>query len=274
MYGWRARLGVVIPAIILAVEPEFELMKPEGVSCHFQRFHFDGGGLEGLKAIENVVADAAGMVCLVRPTAVAMCCTGGSFAGGYGYDRKLIQKMQEKMSLASHSDAACSIGYKESSTKAGECSNSISTQNVQGKYGNLPTTTASTSIIDALKVLNAKKISMAVPYVDEIAAVEKKFIEDHGIRVKKMKNLGIDGFAMNEVPYETVYRLAKESDDPESEAIFISCVGLHTVEIIEALETDLQKPVISSNQACMWNLLRMSNIKEKVHGFGKLLSEY
>ncbi len=237
MYGWRARLGVVIPAIILPIEPEFELMRPNGVSCHFQRFHFDGGGLEGLKAIETVVADAAGMVSLVRPTAVAMCCTGGSFAGGYGYDRKLIKKMQEK-------------------------------------NGNLPTTTASTSVIDALKVMNVKNISMAVPYIQEIADVERKFIEDHGIHVNNMNNLGIDGFDMNEVPYETVYDLAKESNHPESEAIFISCVGLHTVEIIEALETDLQKPIVTSNQACMWNLLRMANIREKILGFGKLLSEY
>lgn len=237
MYGWRARLGVLVPAIVLPVEPEFELMKPDGVSFHYQRFVFSGGGIEGLKAIEKVVAEAAEIVSLVRPAAIAMCCTGGSFAGGYGYDRMLIRRMQEK-------------------------------------NGNLPTTTASTSVIEALKRLGAKKISMAVPYLEEIATVEKKFVEDHNIKVNKIKWLGLDGFAMNEVPYETVYSMAREADDPESEAIFISCVGLHTVEIIEALELDLKKPVVSSNQATMWNLLRLAGVNEPISGFGKLLEEY
>lgn len=236
MYGWRARLGVVIPAIILAVEPEFELMKPQGVSCHYHRFAFEGGGLDGLKAIETVVPEAAGMVSLVRPTAVAMCCTGGSFAGGYGYDQNLIAKMQQR-------------------------------------NGNLPTTTASTSMIKALRALKVNSISLAVPYIESIAMVEKQFIEDHGISVTKLQYLGIDGWEMNQVPYETVYELAKAANDPASEAVFISCVGLHTIGIIAALEQDLQKPVITSNQVTMWNLLRLADVNEPIYHYGQLLSE-
>lgn len=59
-------------------------------------------------------------------------------------------------------------------------------------------------------------------------------------------------------------------DDPESEALFISCTNLHTIEIIEKLENDLHKPVITSNQATTWNILRLAGIDDKIQGYGQL----
>ena len=82
------------------------------------------------------------------------------------------------------------------------------------------------------------------------------------------------GFDIPEVTYETIYHLAKAVDRPESEAIFISCTGLHTFEIIDSLEQDLQKPVITSNQATIWNLLRLSGVRDHIEGYGQLLSKY
>jgi len=234
MYGWRARLGVIIPSLNVVTEPEFSLMAPKGVTCHYQRFSFTGGGIEVLKELGKLVPDAAEEISHVRPSAVAMCCTAGSFAGGRGYDEMLIQKMKER-------------------------------------NGNLPTTTASTSVLDAFNKLGIKKISMAVPYLEEIAKTERKFCEDNGIEVLSLKWLNKDGFEMNEIPYEMVYNLAREANEPESEAIFISCVALHTIEIIDQIEQDMKKPVITSNQATMWNLLRLANIHEKIEGYGKLL---
>jgi len=238
MYGWRARLGIITPSANLAAEPEFELMTPEGVACYYQRFAFTGGGVEALKNLEKLVPDAAELVSHVRPSAIAMCCTGGSFVGGYGYDQILIQKMKER-------------------------------------NGNLPTTTTSTSMIDAFNRLGVKKVSMAVPYLEEVAKAEKKFVEDHGIQVLNIKWLNLeDAVEISEVSKETVYKLASAVNEPESEAIFISCVALHTIEVIEALEHDLEKPVITSNQVTMWNLLRLANVNEKIDGFGQLLSKY
>ena len=76
------------------------------------------------------------------------------------------------------------------------------------------------------------------------------------------------------VSQDKIYGLAKEVDTLESEAIFLPCTGWHTIDIIEKLEGDLQKPVISSNQATMWNLLRLAGINDKIQGYGRLLSKY
>jgi maleate cis-trans isomerase len=238
MYGWRARLGIITPSSNIVTEPEFKLITPTGVSCHYQKFAFIGGGVEALKSLERLVPDAAELISHIRPSAVAMCCTGGSFAGGLGYDQLLIRKMKER-------------------------------------NGNVPTTTSSTAMIEAFKTLGVKKVSLAVPYLEEVAMAEKKFVEDHGIKVVSIKWLGLqDSIEIAGVPPEVVYNLACQVNEPETEAVFLSCIAMHTIGVIEKLESDLQKPVISSNQATMWHLLRIAHINERIEGYGQLLLRY
>jgi len=234
MYGWRARLGVLVPSSIIATEPEYGKMTPEGVSCHFHRISFQGGGIDNLKKVEEGLAGATRIIMHVSPAAMAMTGTGVSFAGGYGYDQKMIEKMKKI-------------------------------------NGNLPTTTTSSSVIDALHKLGVKKISMAMPYIEEVALAAVKFVEESGIGVLKKKWLSENPAYVSR---DKIYGLAKEVDTSESEAIFLPCTGWHTIDIIEKLEDDLQKPVISSNQATMWNILRLANINDKIQGYGQLLSKY
>jgi maleate isomerase len=238
MYGWRARLGILVPSGIIALEPEFRLMTPEGVSCHYHRFIFTGGKnneevVTGLRRAEELIAAAAEIINHVRPAVVVMAGTGVSFIGGYGYDQMLIKKMKERT-------------------------------------GHLPTTTTSTSVIEAFRKLGIKKVSMAMPYVEPVAKAAMSFVLDSGVEVLNAKWLNKGGMDIAEVSDETLYRLAREVDVPESDALFISCVNLHTIQIIEKLEADLQKPVITSNQATMWNILRLANINDKIQGYGKL----
>jgi len=42
--------------------------------------------------------------------------------------------------------------------------------------------------------------------------------------------------------------------------------------MIDTLERDLGKPVITSNQSMMWHALRAGGIRERVPGFGKLFT--
>jgi maleate cis-trans isomerase len=241
MYGWRARLGILVPSHIIALEPAFALMTPEGVSCHYHRFAFPSGKSEdAVKRLEKAaefIADASEMITHVRPAVVVMAGTSVSFIGGYGYDQMLIKKMKER-------------------------------------NGNLPTTTTTTSVMDAFKKMKIAKVSIAMPYIEQVSRTEIKFVEDNGMKVISAKWLNKTGTDIAEVSRETLYHLAREVDDPESQAIFISCANLHVMELIEKLENDLQKPVITSIQATMWNILRLANINDKIHGYGQLLLNY
>jgi maleate isomerase len=72
----------------------------------------------------------------------------------------------------------------------------------------------------------------------------------------------------------TAYKLAKSVDTGDADGIFISCTNFRTIEIIEALEENTGKPVVTSNQASMAMALKVMGIKEKIGGFGALLAEY
>ena len=56
----------------------------------------------------------------------------------------------------------------------------------------------------------------------------------------------------------------------DADAYFISCAQVRAAEVIETLERDLQRPVVTSNQAAAWHCLRESGIRDKVAGFGTL----
>ena len=127
-------------------------------------------------------------------------------------------------------------------------------------------------LADALRRLGVEKVSVAMPYIEEVARAAVKFVEDSGIKVLKAQWLNKKGFDIAMVSPETLYHLALEVDKPESDALFISCTSLHTFGLIEKLENALGKPVVTSNQATIWNLLRLAGIKDKIEGYGQLLS--
>jgi maleate cis-trans isomerase len=72
---------------------------------------------------------------------------------------------------------------------------------------------------------------------------------------------------------ERAAELARQADTPEAQAVLISGTGLPTVGVLERLERELGKPVVSSNQACLWRALRLAGVGEPVTGFGRLLRE-
>lgn len=243
----HTRLGVLLPSLSVVIEPEFAKMTPEGVVCHFQRFPFKGGRaglapgevveasrvIEELRGLGALAVEAAEVIFDVKPSVVAMCCTGGSFVGGGGYDRMLIQRIQQRI-------------------------------------GNIPTTTASTAALDALSALGVRRISLATPYPKELAKLQEKFLEDNGVEVLHTTWISKRTTLASELPPEAVYSLVEEANESESEAIFLSCANLYTIELIEKLEEDLKKPVITSIQATMWRLLRLANINDEIEGYGQL----
>jgi hypothetical protein len=68
------------------------------------------------------------------------------------------------------------------------------------------------------------------------------------------------------VPASEAYRLGRLSDTPDAEAVFAACTALHTLDVLEALEDDLGKPVVTANQATMWDALRLAGVSPPAHG--------
>jgi maleate isomerase len=128
-----------------------------------------------------------------------------------------------------------------------------------------------TGVIDALRTLNVKSIVVATPYIDEVNKLEYRFMTNQGFKVLNIEGMQIDdGSIMGNIAPSYIKEFALSLDRPEADAIFISCGGIRTIDILQEIEEEVNKPVICSNQAMMWSCLRRINVSLTVKGYGRL----
>ena len=79
---------------------------------------------------------------------------------------------------------------------------------------------------------------------------------------------------ISRVPPPDVFEHARSIDRPDAEALLICCTDFNTFDSIEPLETELGKPVVSSNSATLWHSLRNAGIPDRIDGLGSLLRDH
>ena len=217
-------------------------MAPPGVSFHFARLQApDVGGDPGdanmaertRLYLEHLDAPARSLRD-VRPALVVLGHTASSYHVGFAGEPKLVARL-------------------EALTGA-------------------PALTAAQASIAALRQLGVKRLALGTPYPEAIGAQGKVFWTAAGFEIVGHRRLqGVTSvYAETE---ERAYRLARDADVPEADAVFLSGTGLPTVGMIAVLERDLGKPVVTSVQASFWRALRLAGVGERVAGFGRLLAE-
>jgi maleate cis-trans isomerase len=131
--------------------------------------------------------------------------------------------------------------------------------------------TAFGSVVRALERLNIRKLALGTPYSTEVTFQGKEHLEEHGFEIAKFDNLkGFDN--IYDTTAEHAYALARLVDTKDAEAVFLSGTGMPTVTVLEVLEKDLGKPVLSSASAMMWHALRLAGVGQPIAGYGRLLT--
>lgn len=243
MFGWRARIGVLLPPGNPTVEPELYRMVPDGVSLHFARIEAPAtggpaGGAAGMeertRAYREGLVGPAQALGQVRPAVAVLAHTASSYAVGFGQEQPLIDRIA----------SLCGA----------------------------PALLAAQAALAALQHFRVKRLALGTPYPESISRQAKAYWEAAGFRVVGYHRLPdvIDIYAESE---ERAHLLGRQADAPDAEAVLLSGTGLPTVAMLETLERDLGKPVISSNQASLWRALRLAGVREPVSGFGRLLRE-
>ncbi|WKL38978.1 hypothetical protein Q1M64_04665 (plasmid) [Sinorhizobium meliloti] len=97
---------------------------------------------------------------------------------------------------------------------------------------------------------------------------------ERGFEILNIQGLNIENDEdMARVTPDYIFEFAKQVDRPGSDAIFISCGALRSVDVIHALEAEIGKPVITSNQAMMWDCLRLAGVIDRSAKYGRLFRE-
>ena len=124
-----------------------------------------------------------------------------------------------------------------------------------------------------MNAVNAKKIVIGTPYLDEINEREEKFFLSKGFEILRMEGLNLEtGLEFGKVTPDFWNKFSLEIDCDDADAVFLSCTGIRSLDIIEKVEAQINKPVITSNQAQMWSCLRRAGIEDKISGFGELFN--
>ena len=230
------RLGLLIPSSNTTMEPEFYKMLPEEFTIHTARLRLKSVTVESLAEMEQEIKSEASKLADADVSVIGYGCTSGSLFKGLGHDLEIEQRIER----ASGKPAVATAG----------------------------------AVVKALKSLKVRRVAVATPYIDQINQLEERFLTLNGIKVIDIKGLGIsDNLKIGKIPKETLLNLVLSLSHKEADGIFISCTNLPTINIIEELETILKKPVISSNTATLWAMLKKIAVPIKIKGYGKLLEK-
>lgn len=237
VYGWRGRIGLILPLDNVVMEPELNALALPGVSFHGLRLTVSTADAMRSQAIET-----AGAMVELGLDAVAYACAETSFNGGSGVRKTLSQLIEN------------------------ECS--------------LPVVTATNAMLAAAKQLGLERIAVVTPYGQESGTAFEQTLAESGLTVVSALHRDFrlesddprEWYVTNRQPATEVYAMARKADTKGAEAVVIAATNLSTFGIIEQLETDLGKPVLTSNQCILWWCLRELGLSTKRIPLGRIMT--
>jgi|TARA_B100001079_G_scaffold267748_1_gene276979 maleate isomerase len=132
-------------------------------------------------------------------------------------------------------------------------------------------TAPSTAAVKALKKLNINKVSIFTPYIKELNDEVVEFFKKENFVVTSNSYFDIEtDVDIGKVDQNYLYEVLSKIDLKDAEALFVSCTALPALPIIEKLEKKLNKFVLSSNQALIWDTIRSIGYDSSINGYGKL----
>jgi maleate cis-trans isomerase len=129
------------------------------------------------------------------------------------------------------------------------------------------------AIGEALKALGARNVALVSPYSEEVNARARHYFEaKHGLKVAALEGFAAkDSYMIGKLGPENARDAFQRIDQPEIEAFVVPGGNFPTMQSIAAWEREFGKPVVTTNQASLWAVLRRLGSKETIPGLGKLL---
>ncbi|OGP55228.1 MAG: hypothetical protein A2162_06520 [Deltaproteobacteria bacterium RBG_13_52_11b] len=235
-FGWRGKVGLILPSVQTVTEPLFYRIAPQGVAFYTSRVLIRGNVMSDHADMEREAFRAAKELATAGVDCIAYCCTGSGILLGMEGDRTFCLKMEKETGI--------------------------------------PILSSLSAMIEGLETMGLKKLVLISPYRDEMHHAEENFFRDNGFEIVKSQSMRIEsGSKYGLVPPEEIYRFCHQHWDERAEGLFISCMNFNAMPCIDPLERDLGKPVLSSHSATLWKILKMIHVGEAVPGFGNLLAK-
>lgn len=236
-----SRLGLLVPFTNTNLEPDMALMCPDGVTLYTARMGgYDADEIPDADQMHDLGAadldEPLRLLMGAKPDVILYGCTSATLTHGSRFDRGLAKR------IADASGAA--------------------------------TVTAAGALVGALRHLEVTRIGFASPYVPQINDMAVAFLASEGIETVHRAEVPevLDNTGQGALTPDHVHALGCRADHKDAQAVVLSCTDMRSVERIARLEADLRKPVVTSNQAMLFQALRALDRPPICPGFGALLA--
>jgi maleate isomerase len=245
--GWRCKFGVIGPSTNTIVQPDFEMMRPVGVTNHYSRIFTPNAKavsnetfMAGIQVIGDNVLDAVHSVMTCEPDYLVMGMSSVTFYGGVAgadaFQARVEREAGVRISIGSHSSTAALKAYG-----------------------------------------GVKRVAFLSPYYPVANAEVRRFFTESGFEVVRDMCLECKSWTgIAEVRPEILREKLIElnGNGRDTDAIIQVGTNLSMVRLAAAAELWLGKPVIAINTATYWHALRQNGIVDKILGLGRLLEEF
>ena len=244
--GWRKKFAVLGPSTNTVVQPDFDDLRPSGVTNHYSRIFTPNTQavsndtfMSGARLIGQNTLEAVRTVLTASPDYIVLGMSAVTFFDGVaGADR-----------------------FRDS---------------VEEASGGLQVSCGSHSCTAALRAYGGiKRIAFFSPYFPAANAEVRRYFGECGYEVVRDRCLQCPSWiAIAEITTETCRRILRELDGDDVDAIIQVGTNLSMIRLAAAAELWLGKPVIAINTATYWHALRACGIKDRIEGYGRLLEEF
>jgi maleate isomerase len=243
--GYRKLFGVLGPSTNTIVQPDFDDMRPRGVTNHYSRIVVDDAQavsnesfMAGTMEIDRNTSDAVRGVMTCRPDYLVMGMSAVTFYGGAEGGRRWREQIE----------AISGVGV----------------------------TTGAEAIVAALKAYGSpSRVAFVSPYWPAANAEVTRYLADHGYEtVRDIPLMCARWTAIAQVGEARLREAFHDLDGDDVDALIQVGTNLSTVRFAAAAELWLGKPVIAINTATYWHALRANGIDDRIDGFGRLLSDF
>lgn len=248
MYGWRARIGMIMAHVNTTMEPEFLRLAPDGVSVHASRVRIGGVTAQDITSEDRHLEEAAKLLSDINARVIAYSCNGANVAGGLEGERAQARLITE----------------------------------ASGR----PAVLAATAVLKALAALQVHRVAFATLYPADLNGRNIAFWKSCGVEVVRAGGVDMGGKYRPEEPYSSTpvsriglqppalaYNLARSVYDARAEAVVVIGGNVRTIEVAEQFERDYGVPFVSTNLALFWAALQTAGVREPIQGYGRLLRE-
>jgi maleate isomerase len=242
--GYRKRIGVVVPSTNTTVQPETDLLRVPGVTCHTGRvtikerpLNTEEAFLEHMQMMRDGMGAAIDQIMTGGLDHIILAIALESFWGGVAAAERL------QAELARRAGVGISMG--------------------------------STAAVAALKRFGASRIAILTPHQPRGDEMVRAYFVEAGFDVVRLKGLKCTTPRLiAQVPLQDIRGALRDLDGDDIDALLTFGTALPAAGVAAEAERWLGKPVLAVNVVSYWHALRQCGIEDRVPGHGRILEEF